>query len=73
MAAASELRLQKERQAELSMQRSDQRDGIIHAEKKLQRLKDQLNELRVASENIDPSNLIAQLQVFYRILYSSYS
>ncbi|KAE9415371.1 hypothetical protein Angca_009767, partial [Angiostrongylus cantonensis] len=62
MAAASELRLQKERQAELSMQRSDQRDGIIHAEKKLQRLKDQLNELRVASENIDPSNLIAQLQ-----------
>ncbi|KJH41701.1 hypothetical protein DICVIV_12326, partial [Dictyocaulus viviparus] len=35
---------------------------IIHAEKKLQRLKDLLGELRVESENIDPSNLITQLQ-----------
>lgn len=36
---------------------------VIHAEQKLQRLKAQLADVRAAGENIDPSELIAQLQV----------
>ncbi|KAK6043523.1 hypothetical protein COOONC_18972 [Cooperia oncophora] len=63
MAAADQLSLHKERLEHMEMQRSEQRDGVIHAEKRVQRLKDQLNELRQASEDIDPSNLIAQLKV----------
>ncbi|KAK6043524.1 hypothetical protein COOONC_18971 [Cooperia oncophora] len=62
MAAADQLSLHKERLEHMEMQRSEQRDGVIHAEKRVQRLKDQLNELRQASEDIDPSNLIAQLK-----------
>ncbi|PIO56691.1 hypothetical protein TELCIR_21909 [Teladorsagia circumcincta] len=62
MAAADQLSLHKERLEQMDIQRSEQRDGVIHAEKRVQRLKDQLNELRQASEDIDPSNLIAQLK-----------
>lgn len=61
LAAATQLGLHKGRLELLDHQRSEQRDGVIHAEKRVQRLKDQLAELRVASENIDPSNLITQL------------
>ncbi|KAK5976691.1 hypothetical protein GCK32_019823, partial [Trichostrongylus colubriformis] len=62
LAAANQLSLHKERLEHMDIQRSEQRDGVIHAEKRVQRLKDQLNELRQASEDIDPSNLIAQLK-----------
>ncbi|VDM74204.1 unnamed protein product [Strongylus vulgaris] len=66
MAAAVDLRLQKNRLSELDMQRFEQRDGVnlsmINTEKKIQRLKDQLAELRSISENLDPTNLIAQLE-----------
>ncbi|RCN40141.1 hypothetical protein ANCCAN_13922 [Ancylostoma caninum] len=60
--AASELRFQRNRLNELDLQRLEQRDGVIRTEKKIQRLKEQLTELRVTSENLDPSNLIAQLE-----------
>ncbi|WKY14340.1 hypothetical protein Q1695_000132 [Nippostrongylus brasiliensis] len=62
LAAANQLGLQKERLEEMDRQRSEQRDGVIHAEKRVQRCKDQLAELRQAYENIDPSNMIAVLR-----------
>ncbi|VDL70732.1 unnamed protein product [Nippostrongylus brasiliensis] len=62
LAAANQLGLQKERLEEMDRQRSEQRDGVIHAEKRVQRCKDQLAELRQAYENIDPSNMIAVLK-----------
>ncbi|PAV82292.1 hypothetical protein WR25_03185, partial [Diploscapter pachys] len=62
MALADELRRQKDRLSELNMQKGEQRNGVIHAEQKLQRLKAQLADVRAAGDNIDPSELIAQLQ-----------
>ncbi|XGW16914.1 hypothetical protein V3C99_001945 [Haemonchus contortus] len=62
MAAADQLSLHKERLEQMDIQRSEQRDGVIHAEKRVQRLKDQLKELREAAEDIDPSGLIDQLK-----------
>ncbi|KIH63136.1 hypothetical protein ANCDUO_06564 [Ancylostoma duodenale] len=62
VAAASELRVQRNRLSELDLQKLEQRDGVIRTEKKIQRLREQLTELRVTSENLDPSNLIAQLE-----------
>ncbi|EPB72120.1 hypothetical protein ANCCEY_08799 [Ancylostoma ceylanicum] len=62
VAAATELRVQRNRLSELDLQRLEQRDGVIRTEKKIQRLREQLTELRVTSENLDPSNLIAQLE-----------
>nr|CDJ90532.1 uncharacterized protein LOC101165245 [Haemonchus contortus] len=56
MAAADQLSLHKERLEQMDIQRSEQRDGRV------QRLKDQLKELREAAEDIDPSGLIDQLK-----------
>uniref|UniRef100_A0A1I7XUP6 Intraflagellar transport protein 81 homolog n=1 Tax=Heterorhabditis bacteriophora TaxID=37862 RepID=A0A1I7XUP6_HETBA len=56
MVSAENLRKEKERLADMNIQKTEQRKG---------RLKEQLKEVRQAGENIDPTNLLAQLEVAY--------
>ena len=76
MASATALRLEKERIQEVEIQRQRERDSVsdiyvnneklfqlIHLEQSIQRMRNQLNELRSAGDNIDPTNMIEHLEV----------
>ncbi|CAJ0956296.1 unnamed protein product, partial [Mesorhabditis belari] len=50
-----------ERFETLNVQRQEQRNAVINADQKIQRLESQLKEVRQQAETLDPSDLIAQL------------
>ncbi|CAI4227362.1 unnamed protein product [Auanema sp. JU1783] len=62
LSSAEYLRSQRNRLAELNVQRTDQRESVIHIDQKLSRFRAHYNELQAASKKIDHTMLIAQLE-----------
>lgn len=54
LAAAHELRVQREREKELINQRQDEEAALSHRDQRLQRLQQQLKDLRQASVGASP-------------------
>lgn len=59
--AAKRLRRERDREGELGEQRLEQKNQLLHARQKVQRLQQQLRELRSSSVGLTPEALISQL------------
>ena len=62
MAAVKKLRLERERQKELMAQRSEQRTAIAHADQRMERLEQQLKDLRQAGMGATPEGLLQRIE-----------
>lgn len=60
--AARKLRTEKDRELELSNQKVEQKNQLLHAQQKVQRLQKQLLDMKSSSQDLTPDSLISQLE-----------